>query len=699
MTMEILNPVLWANIRPNMTPAERYFACCLARGKPCFLGNAIPEKASSRNIIRSEVIRFFAYGGDANHPVRGAHIFLQGAWISSESSLDLIYARIPYSLGMCKCHLDLNILMIGAQCVDLSLVGSRLCGNLNGDGAKIGGNLLLRQGFVAEGEIRLIGAHVSGHLDCENGKFHNLKKMAIAADGIQVDGNVRLRGGFSAKGEVRLPTARIGGELDCSDGTFDNPENWALCADGVHVRSRIVMRGASVTGETRLIGAYTNGQLDCGGGRFDGGEGVSFRADGMTASRGIALRGGFCANGTVRLLGACTDGNLDCSGGEFRNLDGKALGADNVRVGGSVFLSGDFFAEGEVRLPNARIGALECAGKFNNRLAVALGATDMEVRGDVTLRANFQGEVLLTGARIGTSLTVVGTFDNPQEVALNAERIEARHGMFWNPKGGGGVVDLAYARVGVLADVIDAWKPFQIILNGFAYDQFFNPADAQSRLGWLSKRPSEMPFSPLPYEQAAKILSGMGHPVDAWDILREKRQLEREHKQVPWWQRVWGQWIDSLTNFVYRPLRTVGWTMGIVLAGAVFFGAADHCERIVPHQPIVLSKKEYQNAREDGGHPFDAARKAVPDYPGFNPLMFSLDVFVPLFNLHQESYWAPNSGKGDFFRWLTRGKGEFEGWWLLTAWYWIEIMAGWLLSSLLLLSVTGLLRPRIGGGD
>ena len=191
----------------------------------------------------------------------------------------------------------------------------------------------------------------------------------------------------------------------------------------------------------------------------------------------------------------------------------------------------------------------------------------------------------------------------------------------------------------------------------------------------------------------------MGRPVDAWDILREKRKLERVRDKSSWLRRAGGKMVDTLTDFVFRPLRTVKWAAGFVLAGAVVFGAADHCGRMVPHQPIVLAKAEYQDARRTGRHPFRAARAAVPDYPGFNPLAFSLDVFVPLFNLHQEPYWAPDPGGNDFVRRLTRGAGKFDWWWALTAWYWIEIAAGWLLSSLLLLSVTGLLRPRIGGGD
>ena len=326
MTAEIRNPVLWEDIESDMTKAERHFVECLAQGKPCDLGNAVPQaqESGTHNTIRSEVIRFFAYGGDVNHPVRGANILLQGAWIPPKPFLDLMFARIPYSLGMRKCHLGADILMIGAQCVGLSLDGSHFCGNLYGDGAKIDGNVLFRDVFVAEGEIRLIRAHIRGVLDCENGKFHNPKKMAIAADSIRIDGDAQFRDGFSAKGEVRIPAAHIGGELDCSDGTFDNPGKCALYAEGAHVRSRIVMKKVSVTGQTWLTGAYTNGELDCEGGHFDGGEGgVSLLADKVTAGRGIVLREGFSANGEVRLLGARTDGNLDCSSGEFHNNLGQ----------------------------------------------------------------------------------------------------------------------------------------------------------------------------------------------------------------------------------------------------------------------------------------------------------------------------------------------------------------------------------------
>ena len=710
MTKPIVNPVLWSQIQGDMSTAEQHFAGCLSQGVPCMLGDVVPETADDSNTVRPEVIRFFAYGGDGDHPIRGTNIFLQGAWIPGPSPLDLMSAQIPYFLGMHKCLLESNLLMLNAECVGLSMHGSRLRGTLNADSAKISGNILLRQGFTAEKGVLLLGARISGSLDCEGGKFFaNPDGMAIVADGAVIDGNVHLRKGFSAEGQVRLAVARIGGGLDCSDGSFNNPGKDALSADGLNARSRIVMKKASIVGKTRLTGGRTDGPLECDGCSFRAPNGVAFHANGIVAKGGIALRNGFFAEGEVRLLGARTDGNLDCGSGTFHNPGGKALSADRIFVGGTVFLSGRFSAKGEVRLLSARIGDLACEGKFENLESVALGATDMEVGGDAMLRAFYQGEVRLIGSRIGRTLSVTGIFNNEREVALNAERVSAQDGILWIPESGEGVVNFNFAKTAALVDRIEKWKPFKVVLDGFVYDQFVNPMDAKSRLEWLANRPEEIrlenggemkvPFSPLPYERAAKVMHTMGRPVDAWDILREKRRLERKRDKAGWLQRAWGRTIDTLTDFVYRPLRTVKWTAGVVLAGALAFGAADDRERMVPHQPIVLAKAEYQNAREAGKHPSVAARAAVPDYPGFNPLVFSLDVFVPLFNLHQEPYWAPDPGGGDLARWRFWREGKFDWWWLLTAWYWIEIMAGWLLTSLLLLSVTGLLRPRIGGGD
>ena len=97
MTGEILNPVRWENIASDMTEAEKLFVECLARGKSCVLGDAVPQaqESGAHNTIRSEVIRFFSYGGNEEHPVLGKIIELHGAWISGGYALNLAHADIP----------------------------------------------------------------------------------------------------------------------------------------------------------------------------------------------------------------------------------------------------------------------------------------------------------------------------------------------------------------------------------------------------------------------------------------------------------------------------------------------------------------------------------------------------------------------------------------------------------------------------
>ena len=76
-----------------------------------------------------------------------------------------------------------------------------------------------------------------------------------------------------------------------------------------------------------------------------------------------------------------------------------------------------------------------------------------------------------------------------------------------------------------------------------------------------------------------------------------------------------------------------------------------------------------------------------------------MDIFVPFLNLHQESFWypAPDGGRP---HWWVRDKDEGHSYWfLLEWWYWLQITVGWILSSLLLLSATTVLRPRQSSGE
>ena len=426
-------------------------------------------------------------------------------------------------------------------------------------------------------------------------------------------------------------------------------------------------------------------------------------ASGLTTKGDVNLRQGFSVEGQVRLVDANVGRNLDCMGGKFHNPKGYALVADRLTTKGSVILRNDFSAEGEVRLVGANIGGdLDCSGgKFHNSGRDALVVDGLMTKGNVNLRQGFsaEGEVRLLGASISGNLSCEdGKFHNPGGNTLNAEGSNIKGGLLWRKITCEGAVHLAYAKTDVLADDSDSWESCKVILDGFIYNRFVTPMDVQSRIDWLAKRPDGIGFSPLPYEQAAKVLFGMGHARDAREILLEKERQQTADKRTPPFRKFWRELWDIFSGYGYRLRYTAAWMSFFVFIGAFIFWFADESGCIVPNRPIVLANSDYNNAvkgadrqskcPDAADRPTSVTKRLFPDYPEFNAFVYSLDVFIPVFALHQEPNWHPGPCLN---RDLTL---RFLSWW-----HWLEIIAGWILTSLLLLSVTGLLRPRQSSGE
>ena len=381
---------------------------------------------------------------------------------------------------------------------------------------------------------------------------------------------------------------------------------------------------------------------------------LGLAADGLRTRDAVLLREGFVAHGGVALSRARIGGDWDCTQGEFCNPNGRALVANGMTVKGHVFLHDGFSAKGEVRLLGANIG----------------------------------GDLICVG----------GKFHNPSGYALNVQNGNINGALLWRKTSGDGVVYLGHAKAGVLVDELDSWKPFKIFLDGFTYDQISGPTDAESRIAWLAKRPDWKLFSPRPYEQAAKVLFGMGHAHDAREVLLEKERLQTADERTPLLRKIGRTLWDVFAGYGYRLRRTAGWMAGFVFLGAFIFWFADESGCIVPNRPVVLANAKYNEAmsRVDrqskcpdvADRPTSVARRLFPDYPEFNAFVYSLDVFIPVFALHQEPNWHPRPCLN---RDLTL---RFLSWW-----HWLEIGAGWILTSLFLLSVTGVLRPRQSSGE
>jgi hypothetical protein len=371
------------------------------------------------------------------------------------------------------------------------------------------------------------------------------------------------------------------------------------------------------------------------------------RADRMKVSGGVYLRDKFEATGPVRLLGAEIGGNLECSGGNFASVEGYAVNADRIKVKGGVFFNRLFSASGEVRLLGAEIGGnLECSE---------------------------------------------GNFANAEGDALSADGINVMGGMFLRKATVDGAIRLTAARIGTLIDDHACWSAKAHILDGLHYDRIVGLTDAISRVRWLECQRADQldsrDWSPQPWEQLVKTLREMGHPLEATKVAIAKQERMRRAGKVGGPLARALHWLYGLlAGYGYRPLNTVWAMVWACLASAFFFHLGANYGYIGPTTPLLNSPSIAAQVEAECGHRFEVDKtpwtrcpSMPPEYTTFQPLVYSLDLILPLVNLQQEADWAPVVEDparampfGAFLRWLM----------------WFEILFGWAMS-LMLVAVLG----------
>ena len=120
---------------------------------------------------------------------------------------------------------------------------------------------------------------------------------------------------------------------------------------------------------------------------------------------------------------------------------------------------------------------------------------------------------------------------------------------------------------------------------------------------------------------------------------------EREHRaHLPWYGKVWS-WLQEVTvGYGYRPLRAAVWLLAFLAAGTLAFGL---------HHPPPLA--------------------GVP-HPAFNPLIYTLDLVLPLVDLGQRSAYDPQGAQ----RWLA----------------YLLIAVGWIFATTIASGIARVLRRQ-----
>jgi hypothetical protein len=197
--------------------------------------------------------------------------------------------------------------------------------------------------------------------------------------------------------------------------------------------------------------------------------------------------------------------------------------------------------------------------------------------------------------------------------------------------------------------------------------------------------PAARRYVTQPYTQLASVYRAIGQDEQANRVLVARAERLGELSSAFSAHGIWYRYFGRLIGYGYEPFRAVKIGIVIVLLGGVVFAIGNR-------RHLMAETKLAEHVLSQEGEP----RLISPTYPRFNPLVYSLDVFLPFVNLQQICYWLPgeNMAGPRSSRNCLLHLGPWSLKWsaLLRAYLWFQTLAGWTLCTLLAAAVTGIVK-------
>lgn len=662
-------------------PLEQALLKACSKGEVAQGQAECPEEPTSDNKVRAEFIRFLLLGGDDRVALHERGVQLSKAFVLG--ALDLRSTVVETICTLQHCTLNRVAFFSGAKFSrSIDLEGSRIKG-IWGRGMSVAGDFHARK-IVAQYSIGLDNSFVGGALSFSGAVLKGSSGLSISAIDSRIQGGVYLTDGFRAEGLIKFLGAEVGGQFNCRAGHFLK-DGESLNASNIKVGGGVfLINGFKSSGKISFIAAVVKVQFSMHGASIACKEGLAFIADRLLVNGTFYMGEGFTSEGRVSLNGAEILGQLIGTGAVFSGDQKTCLSADNLHVTGTVYLDRGFYSKGRISFASARIDS-DCS---------------------------FNGAKFI-GSFYASKLQVSGTL-----IVLNVKKPMNK-------------VSLAGARVTALNDNAKSWGS-HLILNGFVYDflDVHNTMAVEDRVKWLEKQCARFPkdeaesppkstvFVPQPWQQLKTVLENMGRAEDAREIGIEYERHRAKCGQIGLTPAAWNpvrrglNWAfanalhfcyGKLIGYGYRPMQLVPWFLGVwLLTTALYWYAANQGAVFAPSDPLIFQNEAYMTCQPSSDETFKPAPgtgnwylcNALPqEYTGFSPIAFSLDLLLPLVDLHQEKDWAPliETPKANVGE-------ELLGFFTLKRFVrfvmWFEILAGWVFSLLFVVIVSGLARRK-----
>ena len=289
MNEKSLKDLLPETLKPGLTPAEEKLLEAAQKGQEADLRSGREEEDNPEHsenwgperTIRAEFLYWLCTDPEAGRRVHAKGIWIRGAKIAGP--LDFTSATLPHPLLIQASALE-DMTLAFAETRLLNFSGSSIH-SISADGLSVKGSMFLRE-VKSRGEVRLLGANISGQLACDRAIFENPTGMAFNADGLSANMGI-LFNKVTAKGEVRFLGANIRGPFACEKAIFSNSGGNAFNADGLSVKGGLFLSEVTATGEVRLLGADIGGQLACNQATFENPEGKAFNGENLKVIQGL----------------------------------------------------------------------------------------------------------------------------------------------------------------------------------------------------------------------------------------------------------------------------------------------------------------------------------------------------------------------------------------------------------------------------
>lgn len=573
----------------------------------------------------------------------------------------------------------------------------------------------LPPGFVARGTVRLWGTKIDQDVLASGGRFESPEGTAILACNLCVASRVVLIA-VQVQGLASFFSADIGHELDCRGAHFDatkTADQIAFLGNGMHIR----------------------GHLYCN--QFAGGNKPEcFRVDGQ-----------------MSMQFATVEMHWDLHGAQLNHPQADALDASDCRIGGYVNLD-TVAIDGRASFSRAKIDGmwilLNAVSPERTRLDMRFAHVwvikderlcDWPPAGQIQLEGlvydHFDDDSPLSvedrlawlrrqyvppGVRIANAESGATPIESAQarrrSINTGGQYVDRRTTI-------GRVKPVAYdesSEAGIAAGFdtshVFGPTPNMVAPSEGEPESMSAPGMAAPQTGTDSNEPAPMAaaadsepttenvegFEPAkqfqsttepdpvgrryltqPYTQLAAVYRAIGQDEQANAVLVARAQRIGELSPLLSAQGFWYRYLGSLIGYGYEPFRAIKIGVAIVLVGTIVFS-------IGGRRNLMAETKLAEQVLSQENEP----RLVSATYPRFNPLVYSLDVFLPFVDLQQICYWLPGERLHGprpsrncllhFGPWSLKWSG------VLRTYFWFQTLAGWTLCTLLAAAVTGIVE-------